>query len=111
MRLCLACLWLSLNHGEAIKLLPGSVGGIFPVSRVQWSETTLPSETPYKASDSGAAIWGCLAGEDVDFQAVVGAFGFVAGGFDGVGGGENHAHAAVSFDFGFAEDAHVGTGF
>ena len=46
---------------------------------------------------------------DLESLGCAGCFG--TGFFDGVGSGENHAHAAVSFDFGFAEDADLCAGF
>lgn len=48
--------------------------------------------------------------EDVDFEFVVGSLGFGAGFLEGIGGGKDDAHAAMSFHLGFAKDAHVGAG-
>ena len=49
--------------------------------------------------------------QNVDYQSFVGTFGFGSGFVDGVGAGQNHAHAAVAAHFRLAEDTDLDAGF
>ena len=44
------------------------------------------------------------------FEIVESALGLVAGTFEGIVSTEDNGHAAVSVDFGLAEDSHLGAG-
>ena len=45
------------------------------------------------------------------FKFAVGAFGFFLGSLNTFVGGENHSHAAMTLNLGFAKDAHLRSGF
>ena len=52
-----------------------------------------------------------LSRKDVDGQFLIGTLSLCTGLINAVGCRENHTHAAMSFDFGFAENTHLNAGF